>query len=295
LRSPFVCIAFLASSFCIGRAHAQDKAACLDASAQGQGLRNHHELVAAAEKLRICARLSCPGVVQRDCAAWLVEVERSLPTVVLAAKDGAGHDLFDVRVTVDGKALTSKLDGAGVPLDPGPHAFRFELADGTNATTRVLVKEGDKNAVVSAVLAHESPAPAVVVSSPSTPPPTSPSSPAPPRDATPPPAQSWTARRWAGLAITSVGAAGLATGAVFGAMASSQWSTAQNECPTHAGCSAQAIADRDSSASRATVSSVAFIAGGVLAAAGVVLFLTAPTEPRAASIAVSPAGLTGSF
>jgi hypothetical protein len=100
--------------------------------------------------------------VQSDCARWLDEVEAALPTVVVTAKSGAGVDLVDVKVSVDGKLLVSKLDGQGVSMNAGPHTFHFEGADGTSLDQAVMIKEGVKNQPVVGVLgaAPALPAPA---------------------------------------------------------------------------------------------------------------------------------------
>jgi hypothetical protein len=37
----------------------------------------------------------------------------------------------DVRVTVDGRELTTRLDGRPIPIDPGKHAFHFERGGAT--------------------------------------------------------------------------------------------------------------------------------------------------------------------
>ena len=107
-------------------APADTKAACLDAATKGQRFRDTHKLVEAREQLRVCAAAQCPGVVQTDCANWLAEVDKALPSVVLAAKNGAGGDLVDVRVSVDGQPLVAKLDGQAVPMNAGLHTFHFE-------------------------------------------------------------------------------------------------------------------------------------------------------------------------
>ena len=131
------CTCLAVASVLVARgALADEKAACLDASSKGQTLRDQHKLVEARQQLRVCAAGGCPSVVQTDCAAWLADVEKAIPTVVLAAKNGAGADLFDVKVSVDGQPLASRLDGQALPLDPGPHAFRFEGADGRTSTPR---------------------------------------------------------------------------------------------------------------------------------------------------------------
>ena len=87
--------ALVAAGLMAAPSRADDKAACLDAASKAQSLRDAHKLVEAREQLRACAAARCPAVVQNDCATWLVEVERALPTVVLAAKNTAGADLVD--------------------------------------------------------------------------------------------------------------------------------------------------------------------------------------------------------
>ena len=102
-------------------ASADDKAACLAATQQAQSLRDAHKLVEAREQLRICARQQCPAVVQKDCLTWLGEVEKSLPTVVATAKDEAGSDLGDVKVTLD-RAPPVTTGTAPVTPPPPPSA-----------------------------------------------------------------------------------------------------------------------------------------------------------------------------
>jgi hypothetical protein len=129
-----------------------DKATCLDAVSRGQRFRDSHKLVQARDKFRVCARAECPTVVQTDCASWLAEVETTLPTVVLSAKDRGGRDLVDVKVSMDGQPLVGTLDGQAVAVDPGMHTFRFERADGRFATTQLLIKEGGKAQAVSVAI-----------------------------------------------------------------------------------------------------------------------------------------------
>src|SRR5262249_13965446 len=90
---------------------ADDKAACLQAASKGQRMRAQHDLVGARDQFRACAAAGCPAIVQRDCATWLTEVDKALPTVVVTAKDAAGADLVNVSVSVDGQPLLTKLDG----------------------------------------------------------------------------------------------------------------------------------------------------------------------------------------
>jgi hypothetical protein len=262
------------------------KKACTAAYDAAQSLRDAHKLREAREQLRICSQSSCTAFIARDCTEWLDAVERSLPTVVFSAKDRAGRDVLQVRVTVDGQPLVEALDGTAVPVDAGPHTFRFEQADGTSATQQVLVKEGDKNVGVAVVLARE--APAAAVEAPRASPPLV--LPHPPEAEVPPP-DAPRAGRTIGLLLGGVGVAGLAGGAVTGLLAMSTWSTAKHECPTHVGCSQQALHDQSLASGLATASTAAFVAGGVLGAVGAVLILTAPAG-HAARVGRKPAHFT---
>jgi hypothetical protein len=123
---------------------ATTKQECAAAYEQTQALRGEGALSAAREQALICSRDDCPRVVRADCAAWLGEIERSLPTVVFVVRDEKGDEIADVRVTDGGKPLREKLDGKAVPLDPGAHVLRFEREGSAPVERKVMVHEGDK-------------------------------------------------------------------------------------------------------------------------------------------------------
>ncbi len=118
-------------------------------------------------------------MVRRDCAQWQSEVIVTLPSIVLGAKDRSGRDLFDVTVSVDGETVVRKLDGKSLPIDPGPHTFKFEMAGAPPVVERALVKEGEKTRVIAVTLAVGAaasdglPAPAPAPSAPNDPAPDS--------------------------------------------------------------------------------------------------------------------------
>jgi hypothetical protein len=228
------------------RAFAFDRAACFDAAAEGQSLRDAHRLVEAHESFRFCAQEECPVSMKGDCAAWLADVEKSLPTVVVSVRKETGTDLTDIVVLVDGRPFISMLDGKSVPIDPGPHTFRFVRAGGESIERQVVAVEGEKDVRVSIVL--PSPIEAAQTERRST------EGPSP--------------RLTLAWALTGAGGAAIATGAVAGAAAivnkDEAHCDADRRCdagPLHAARTAAAVAD------------VGFVAGGVLAAAGVTLFL----------------------
>jgi hypothetical protein len=118
---------------------------CVDADTKAQSLRRDGKLRAAREQLSVCINPGCPGIVRDDCTQRLDELERVQPTIVFDAKDGAGNDLVDVRVTMDGKPLAGKLDGAALLVDPGAHSFSFEVVGLPAVTRSFVLKEGEKS------------------------------------------------------------------------------------------------------------------------------------------------------
>ena len=274
--SLFVAIASVA-----GAAWADDKSACLDAASKGQRFRDVHQLVEAREQLRICAAARCPVVVQSDCAIWLADVEKALPGVVLTAKNRAGVDLVDVKVTIDGQPLVAKLDGQAVSINAGPHVFHFEGSDGSSVLQRVLVKEGDKSQSVAVVLgevaqhAADGGAASLAASAPMA------------SDGTSMPSSSGTSSGWktAGWVIAVTGLAGLGAGGVFGFLAIGDKNDAH--------CTASGACDPGTTSgirSAALLSDVGWIAGGTLLATGIALVWWGPTASAraASSVRVAP-------
>lgn len=281
-------------------AHAAEptKKECVNANESGQDLRQAGKLREARAALAVCMSPRCPRPVREDCAQRLADIEAALPTLVFIAKDAEGNDLRDVRVSLDGQDLTAS-DGTAVAVDPGDHAFTFTKEGLPPATRTVVVHEGDKNRRIQVTLAAPQPP-----ASPSTPP-------AHPEPATPTAnggketggllGLSPEAERAIGLGAGIAGVVGLGVGSVFGLMAKSTYDHAlQSECGGHRNtCSAQGAADGDTANQQATVSNIAFIAGGVLTAAGVVLYLTTPSGTLSVSPTVgareASVGVTGHF
>ena len=131
---------------------AQDREACLSAHGSAQELMKEGKLQAARKQLLLCASGQCPDLLTADCAGWLSEVERDLPSVVFAMRD-RGEELVDVRVSVDGEVVQSQLDGKPIALDPGEHTARFEPADGEPLERKFVLSAGEKNREVAVVIA----------------------------------------------------------------------------------------------------------------------------------------------
>jgi hypothetical protein len=276
MKSRILLGLFLAAMAQTTAAFGDDKAACLDAASKGQRLKATHKLVDARDQLRVCAASQCPAVVQSDCANWLAEVESALPTVVVTARDGTGADLADVKVSVDGQPLLAKLDGQAVPMDAGPHTFRFERAkDDASLERQVIVREGEKNQAVAVVLGAARAAPA---------PPSGATGVPSPGGGDRPASTPWKTIGWV---LGGAGVVGLGVGAAFGLSAMGDKSSA--DCNPSNQCAPGPLG---SARSAALAADVGFVAGGVLLAGGVALVLVgsgaSATRETAGSVKVAP-------
>ena len=119
------------------------KLACATAYEQAQRLRNADRLLAARAQLSVCSDPECPSVLRGDCATWLGEVDRAIPKVILMAEDASGSELTDVRVELDGRLLSTRLDGKPLAVDPGTRRFRFVRADGAEVEELVELTPGE--------------------------------------------------------------------------------------------------------------------------------------------------------
>jgi hypothetical protein len=252
-----------------------DDALCIAPSEQGLQLRRAGKLHEALAQFANCAAPSCPDEVKTECASRIADVKAAMPTLILAATDGAGNDLRDVQVRLDGAPLVSSLDGQPVAIDPGSHTLRFEQAGQPPVEKTLVLREGEKNRRESVVIG---------------PPPAQTATTAAPETAPHP--SWWTTQRTLAVVGAGLGVAGLAVGGVFGAFALSDKNQEQSNCGASA-CpnQPQAKADYDTGNQNATVSTIAFVAGGAFLAAGAVLFFTArdpAPSPASGSLYLAP-------
>jgi hypothetical protein len=256
--------------------------ACIDSAEQGQRLRLEGKLTRAREKLLACSQAQCPVVVRSDCSRWLSEIERLTPSIVLRAVDSAGADVVDVRVEVDDRTLTERLDGSEIHVDPGQHVFRFTRAGAAPMEQTVLVREGEQHRPVSVIFATPVPVP-----------PKEGSGLAPVRSGTeadmrPLPAAPPRSRVNVVWPIAAIGAGGLAI-----AGASYLWISGLSEHGTLvSGCGAThscSSSDVDSAHQKLVVGDVTAGAGIALVALGIgILILDRAPDERAKAVAIQP-------
>ena len=132
------------------------KKVCIVQHEAAQNFRRTGKLLEAREAILVCSREECPGVVRADCADWLDVVSKTIPTLVIRAREN-DRDVFDVRVSIDGKVVKAQLDGAPFELNPGAHALRFEHGHFDPIEQEILVLEGEKNRVVAVSFVNAAP------------------------------------------------------------------------------------------------------------------------------------------
>ncbi|NUQ73901.1 MAG: hypothetical protein HUU21_10115 [Polyangiaceae bacterium] len=163
---------------------------------------------------------------------------------------------LDLEVVRDGETLPASLLGAPVPVNPGDHAILARIPGAGEWKAQVTLKEGEARTVEIPPLRASSGG-----------------SSGPPR--------------WLAYVVGGVGLLGIGAGAAAGvvAMSSNEDSMVKSICPP----TARLCPERDTAFTAATVSTVAFIAGGVGVGAGVVLFfVSSDGSSGSASRALGP-------
>jgi hypothetical protein len=259
------------------RAADPTKQECVEANDAAQDLRQSGKLRQARENLAVCASASCPGVVRDDCTQRLAELDSAMPHIVFAAKDAAGNDLVDVKVTIDGARLADRLDGSSLKVDPGLHVFAFTW-EGHPAVTKKLVLDEHDQARREVVVFGGTETPHVKSASPGAAPATAGSG------------GSGIDRKTIAFAVGGAGVAGLIVGGIFGMVAKNTYDGATSRCAQSgssppSGCPGDALtAGNNTAHQQATVSTVGFVAGAALLTGGAILYFTAPK----AGVAVAP-------
>jgi hypothetical protein len=118
---------------------------CLTASDNAVALRNQHKLRAARAQQLVCGAASCPADIRVECLRRVDELNSSIPTAIFQAKDAVGNDIIAVKLTMDGELLAERLEGTPISLDPGPHAFTFEMAGQPPVTKTLVIQESQKD------------------------------------------------------------------------------------------------------------------------------------------------------
>jgi hypothetical protein len=259
---------------------------CAGAFNEAGALRERHSLKEARARYQACALPACPSFVTL-CVNLAQEVSASIPSLVFQATDTRGSPVMAVAVTMDGAPFAASLDGIAVEVDPpGKHSFLFRAEGYEPATKDVVVLEGKKAQVETVTLQ-----PVVALAPPAAPVSAPPPAPLPPRAVEPGAAPDrGQAQKTLALVAGGLSVAGLVAGSISGAIAGSTWSSAKRECsPGSCGAGSQAQKDRDAALGSAALSDAFFVAGGVAALGGALLWLTAPAgRPTGTGLRLGP-------
>lgn len=249
--------------------------ACLDSFDSSQKLKSARKLLDAKRELVACSQESCPSVVVVKCQQWLEEVRESIPTVVIAARDG-GRDIFDVKVWVDDALVYESLTGTALELDPGPRKITAVRGDVRRERT-VLIREGHKNRLIELDFSPPKPPPPPPRPLPPVPEPTEPSG----------PGFSLPILSWVGFGI---GIVGVIVGSITGGVAMSEGEKLQAACQN--GRCTESFPEFGSGEAIAHVSTVSFAVAGTGIALGVVGLIIGEEDESSPSASF---GIVGRF
>lgn len=224
-------------------------------------------------------------VARQECVAVVASLDKRIATVRIAV-EGPGAD--SAKITLDGATFPGP--SALRRANPGDHEIAAATASGATAKQTVKLLDGEtrdvKLTLQPAATPVEVPPPAATTPATATPPPPpAASSPSPPPS---PSAPAATSGNTTAYVLLGVGGAALVTGGVFGALALSDYGKADDACPTHKGCSADAIDSRDAAGTKAWVANGGVGLGLVLGAVGTYLLVSGPSSSGSSSARVSP-------
>lgn len=257
----------------------------------GRALEKSGRLVEASERYLAAERAALdPGGDKATQEAARVEAREAYQAiqerVPMLTVEVDGAESSEVALTIGGRSILTDFVGAPVAVDPGEVEVVATWGDQVKKLS-IRIAEGEKKSVK---LTFAAGATSDGTAEPSV------TSREPEADETRPSSgASW--QRVAGWSGIGLGGAGLILGGVTGGIVMSKWSEFGCDQTTQV-CNASDDQVATLNTLR-TVSTIGFIAGGVLAAAGVTLLLTAPTKEK--SVALRPyftgdsVGFSGTF
>jgi hypothetical protein len=256
----------LAASTARAQDPAPNKATCAEAYESAQETRASGALQQTRARLAFCAQTECPAFVQKDCARWLEEVDRELPSVVVSVVGLAPEAAQSTSLKIDGKPIAEPLAGNSISLDPGKHELVLERPGAEPFTRTILAQQGVQNRTVEIRLddaerpAADAPAFAADTATPGSSP-----------------------MRSIAYASWGVGAVGLGAFAVLGTLARADKKSFEDECsrvtslPEQVGpgvCLDSSLKDKRSKYEREEImADVGLLTGIAGAAVGTVLFV----------------------
>jgi hypothetical protein len=180
------------------------------------------------------------------------------------------------EVKLDGNVLDPAVLGTALPVDPGKHAVEASAKGKKTFTTTIDVSDRARSPSIEVPALEIDPEAKTTSGGGST------VENHPPEEKT----SDGSTQRIAGLATMGVGVVGLGIGTIFGLRTSSKWNETKTHCTTALECDRSGVVLGAEAKNAGTVSTISFIAGGVLLAGGAALYFTAPSAaPKAGGAA----------
>jgi hypothetical protein len=140
-----------------GRAHGEparlqakvDARSCQVAFDSGQKKEQSGRLVEASLLFAQCADETCGAPLWHDCVVRSTQLSTALPSVVPVVVDESGAPRVDVEVKMDGRLITSQLNGRAIAIDPGTHEFSFSTSAGVFSSQKLTIARGERNHALS--------------------------------------------------------------------------------------------------------------------------------------------------
>ncbi|HEX6274333.1 MAG TPA: hypothetical protein VFZ53_14930 [Polyangiaceae bacterium] len=230
---------------------------CVEAHGSARASMLEERWFEARERMLYCTDPACPIAIRSDCQAWLEEVTRVLPTLlVVVERDDDGRAA--VELDIDGQRFELSNPPRPIELPPGTHLVRVGLPGFPTVERVVALGKGEKNHVVRVTFARERAAPA-------------PAAPPEPRPTRPIPIATY--------ALGGGALAALATSGVFLASALSAKDDALERCAPE--CEPE---EADSVDARLLAADLFGAAGLVLGGLAIYTFVSRPTVMEAAVV-----------
>jgi hypothetical protein len=109
--------------------------------------RVREQWLAARDAMTRCSAESCPLSIRTDCRAWLEELSRLLPTVLIVIERDDDRS-EPVELELDGQPLKLPEPLGPIELLPGSHRLRARLAAHAPLERDLVLEVGAKNQVV---------------------------------------------------------------------------------------------------------------------------------------------------
>jgi hypothetical protein len=228
----------------------------------------------------VAAAASAAGQQARevDARARAAALEPKLVTLTIDVSPPA-KALSNLVVKRDNVEVGRAQWGSAIPIDPGKHLL-VATAEAKEAwQSEVVVSDAVRstNVLVPALKSAAAPPPAK------------------PHPIETGSSGGWSTQRTIGVIVGGVGIVGLGLGSVFGLRSMSRHDDDQLHCDSSSSCDPQGFRLRNEARDAGTISTVGFIAGGILVAGGITLFLTAPRASRtttAPAVGLGPGSVT---